>query len=61
MKVINISVDLEGNIKTDLEGFKGKECIEKMKPFEEGLGAVKKRQTKSEYHQTNTTAAKQTV
>lgn len=61
MKTINISVDLDGNIKTDLDGFKGKECIEKMKPFEEGLGTVKKRQNKAEIHQTNNTAVKQTV
>lgn len=61
MKTITITVDQDGNAKIEGDGFKGRECDEKMKAFEQEMGSVKKQQLKPEYHQTNNTTVKQTV
>ena len=58
MKSITIDIDPDGNSKMEGGGFKGKECDAKMKAFEDGLGEVKARQCKIEYHQPADTAQK---
>lgn len=57
MKTITIEIDTAGNIKREGFGFKGKECDEKMKAFDE-LGKVTEKKLKPEYHQTVTTQQK---
>lgn len=61
MKTIVITFDTDGNSKTEGIGFKGRDCDEKMKAFEDGLGEVKKRVNKPEFHQTVSTANTQKV
>ena len=62
MKQINITVDEDGNLKVDLEGFKGRECdSEKIKAFERELGSVEKKVLKPEYNQPTTTTQQQKV
>lgn len=58
MKTITIDVTPEGKIQIEGKGFTGKECDQKMKAFEDGLGSVKDKKLKPEYHRTVTTTQK---
>lgn len=48
MPKLIITVDTEGNVEIDAVGFKGKECLEASKPFEESLGVILERTKKPE-------------
>lgn len=54
MKQIQIDIDTEGKVQMEGKGFQGKTCDEKMKAFEDGLGAVKKRKNLPTYNQSVT-------
>jgi len=51
MAKINISITPSGEIKVQIEGVKGKKCLDFSKAFEEALGKVTERKFTSEYYQ----------
>jgi hypothetical protein len=53
MAEIILEFDLNGELKTEGKGFKGKTCDKAMKDFED-LGRVKSRKNKAEYYGTET-------
>lgn len=44
--IVNISKD--GEIRIEAKGFKGRECLQATKPFEEALGQVSERKMKTQ-------------
>lgn len=58
IKSITIDVAPDGTINIEGKNFEGKQCDEKMKAFEDGLGAVKARKDLPEYHRAVTTTQK---
>ncbi len=62
MKEIIIEIGEDGQIEIRGEGFKGKECSEKMKFIEDALGVGDgKRKNLPSYYQSETTKLKQRV
>jgi hypothetical protein len=53
---IELTVDTDGSIKIDVNGVRGKSCLELTKQVEEALGQVTSRKNKAEYSQTSSTS-----
>lgn len=51
MAKMNITITPSGEIKVQIEGVKGKKCLDFSKAFEESLGEVTDRKFTSEYYQ----------
>jgi len=48
---LEISITPEGEVKIEVKGVKGADCLEVTKDIEEALGVVKNREHTSEYYQ----------
>jgi hypothetical protein len=51
MAKIYVTITSSGEIKVQIEGVKGKKCLDFSKAFEEALGEVTERKFTSEYYQ----------
>lgn len=51
MAKMTVSISPNGEIKVQIEGIKGKSCVELTKEFEEALGEVINKKFTSEYYQ----------
>jgi len=47
---MRVTVSSDGDIKVQIEGVRGKKCLDLSKAFEESLGEVAERRFTSEYH-----------
>lgn len=48
---LEIIITPEGEVRIITHGFKGPECLEAVKPFEEEVGLVKRRELTAEYYE----------
>jgi hypothetical protein len=51
MAKMSITITPNGDVKIQIEGIKGKKCVDFSKAFEEALGEVSDRKFTSEYYQ----------
>jgi len=51
MQIVNVNIDVEGNVKVDAHGVQGSGCQALTKAIEESLGRVTDDQKKPEYFQ----------
>lgn len=51
MAKMNVTIMPNGEVKMQIEGIKGKKCLDLSKGFEEALGEVADRKLTSEYYQ----------
>lgn len=50
MKEMIIDIDADGNMKIEVNGVKGSECLKETKELEEKLGVVTKRDKKPDFY-----------
>jgi hypothetical protein len=60
-RTIKIIIGTAGEIKIDAVGFKGSDCEQATRCFEEALGIVSEKTKKPEYHQSNITKQQQKI
>jgi len=51
MAKMNVTIMQNGEVKIQLEGIKGKKCLDFSKRFEESIGEITNRKLTSEYYQ----------
>jgi fatty acid/phospholipid biosynthesis enzyme len=50
MKKINITIDADGNVSLDTNGFEGNVCLKETEKLEKELGMVEKREKKPSFY-----------
>lgn len=53
---LEISISAEGEVSINVIGAKGKRCLDLTKDFEEAIGIVTKRETKTSFYESEDTA-----
>ncbi len=54
-KELEINIGPDGEVEIVTHGFKGPECLEAVRPFENAIGEVRHRELTSEYYERQTT------